>query len=62
MGLSFHDEKSLAEATEALRFASPVSSETDSMGIVYEERIDNYSDNNDNRWGKDEHISASAVA
>ena len=56
MGLSFHDEKSMMEATEALRFASTSSSETDSMDIVYEERIDNYTDSNDNRGGKDEHI------
>ena len=51
----------MVEATEALRFASTASSETDSMAIVYEERIDNYSDSNDNRWGKDEH-GVSAVA
>lgn len=62
MGLSFHDEKSMVEATEGLRFASTTSSlETDSMDVVYEERIDNYSDSNDSRWGKDEHI-VSAVA
>ena len=61
MGLSFHDEKSMLEVTEGLRFASSSMSETDSMNNVYEERIDNYTDGNNNRWEGDEHV-LSAVA
>jgi hypothetical protein len=56
MGLSFHDEKSMIEVTEGLRFASNSMSGTDRMNIDYEERIDNYIDGNNNGWEGDEHV------